>query len=241
MFALLAARVYATTVLFRSRSAWLAMAVLTSAAVAIPLGQGNPGQAFPMIARELTLGFLMPLLAMLFGTAVIREDIERGTLGYWLTRPIHRRTYLLARFAVAWAAVFALTAVGLVLDALVLAAPPSQFMSALAAGVGGSLAYTAFFTALGALVKRPFVVGVVAMLFVDAPVSQLPMAARYFTIRGHVENLGDISWIPPQFMSALLDAPSAIYSVAVLAGVSGAALVLALLKFQQSEFTGAET
>ncbi|MBT9561138.1 MAG: ABC transporter permease subunit [Myxococcales bacterium] len=241
MFAILAARVYAQTVVFRSRSAWLAIAVLVSAAVAIPLGQGNPGKAFPMIARELTLGFLMPLFAMLFGTAVIREDIERGTLGYWLTRPIHRRTYLLSRFGVAWAAVFTLTAVGIVLDSIVLAAPTSQLLTVLLATAGGSLAYTAFFTALGALVKRPFVVGVVAMLFIDAPVSQLPMAARYLTIRGHVENLGDISWIPPQFMSALLDAPSPIYSAAVLAGVAGAALALALLKFQRSEFTGAET
>jgi hypothetical protein len=78
--------------------------VLFPAAVAVVLriaahGAFDPASAYNSLEALVVYGFLLVILAVVFGTGVISQEIEQKTIGYLLTRPLPRWRILLAKFA----------------------------------------------------------------------------------------------------------------------------------------------
>jgi len=71
------------------------------------------------LASLLVFGFVLPILAVVFGTGVISQEMEQRTIVYLLTRPVARWRILLAKFAAAWLVICATTALATVLLAVV--------------------------------------------------------------------------------------------------------------------------
>lgn len=235
----LIAKVFLDTAVFRTRSVWLAIfVVLDFIVVFAAMAKMGHENAFRGVTRDLVLGFILPITAMLMGTAVIREEVERGTLGYWITRPVARMRFALVRFITASLTV-AVIVCGVYFGNSVLLSG-ENLVQGLLAVLLGSLAYTAFFSVIGVWLKRPFIVGTIAILLVDYPVSQLPMSARFFTIRAHVEN---VSGLQADFGRRLMQflAPLDVgTSILVLSVITAVGAWLTTLVFKRLEFTGSE-
>ena len=112
-----------------------------------------------------TLGIrtILPLVALVVGTASIGSEIEDGTLLYQLIKPIPRWQTALAKVAVAVGVTVVLAVPPLILTGLLTAGigPASLGVTlgfALAAMAGGA-AYAVAFTALGALTTRALIAG----------------------------------------------------------------------------------
>ncbi len=54
------------------------------------------------LASLLVFGFVLPILAVVFGTGVIAQEMEQKTIVYLLTRPVPRWRILFAKFVAAW-------------------------------------------------------------------------------------------------------------------------------------------
>lgn len=74
------------------------------------------------LASLLVFGFVLPILAVVFGTGVVSQEMEQKTIVYLLTRPVARWRILLTKFAAAWLIV----AVTAIFATLLLAAATHQ-------------------------------------------------------------------------------------------------------------------
>ena len=54
------------------------------------------------LAALLVFGFVLPILAVVFGTGVIMQELEQKTIVYLLSRPVPRWRILFAKFLAAW-------------------------------------------------------------------------------------------------------------------------------------------
>ena len=115
----------------------------------------------------LILWVIVPILGVLYGTALIADEVDDKTITYLFSRPVRRSAVLLGKYAA-----YLVCTVMVVLPAVVivyfLVVPfrdvPGTFRS-LAIDVGllalGLAAYGAVFALVGALLRKPVVVGLV--------------------------------------------------------------------------------
>jgi len=136
-----------------------------------------------------TLGIrtILPLVALVVGTASIGSEIEDGTLLYQLIKPIPRWQTALAKVAVAVGVTVVLAVPPLILTGLLTAGigPASLGVTlgfALAAMAGGA-AYAVAFTALGALTTRALIAGLAYTLLWEGVLSGLLEGTRFLSIR----------------------------------------------------------
>lgn len=194
------------------------------------------------VTNELVIGFVLPFVALFYGVAVVRDEMEGGTLPYLLTRPIPRHVVYGARLGAALGAALAIV-VGLTgVHALILGATPTgdQLTRLLVALSLGCLAYGGLFSALGAVFQRPFLIGLFALLMVDAPLSRLPMVVRHITIRANLANIAGLSE-EPEGLAKLIDTTVDVgSSYMIILGVLVVALVVGFWAFERREFHGEE-
>jgi ABC-type transport system involved in multi-copper enzyme maturation permease subunit len=74
------------------------------------------------LASLLVFGFVLPILAVVFGTGAITQEMEQKTIVYLLTRPVPRWRILIAKYLAVWISISATS----VLAVLVLAAVTYQ-------------------------------------------------------------------------------------------------------------------
>jgi len=133
----------------------------------------------------LCVQMLTPVLALIFGSAVVAEEIEDRTLSYLFSRPIPRSAVLVGR----WLAALAVLVVFLggaaawtafALDSGFPEAPAGGSFAALFAPlaqamlVGGAV-YSLAFAALGAIVKWPMIIGLGYFFAFELMLANLPM------------------------------------------------------------------
>jgi ABC-2 type transport system permease protein len=131
------------------------------------------------------LGFTLalPLVALLAATAVLGPEVDDGSIVYLLAKPVSRHVIALSKYVVAWAATMALGALPLLLAGLVL--DRSDPRQALAWGIGGALAgtaYTALFVALAALTRHAVVLGLLFVLLWEGVLGNLFAGVRWVAV-----------------------------------------------------------
>lgn len=141
--------------LFAKRRAWLALGLsLVPMLVALVFrllvtdARGSSGDFLIGLARDLVIGALLPLTAVLFGTTAFGGDIEDGTLLYLLLKPVARWRVVLWKYVVAVACTAAVMIPAVLLPWLVVRGPdlPIQVPLSLLAGLGvGCALYCAGF------------------------------------------------------------------------------------------------
>jgi ABC-2 type transport system permease protein len=151
----------------------------------IRLGGGRADAAG--ILDTLGIRTVLPLVALVIGTAVIGSEVEDGTLVYLLVKPIARWTTALAKLLVAAGLTIALTVPPLVLTGILVGGTGGDslgitFGFALAAIAGGA-AYAVAFAALGAVTSRALVVGLVYTLLWEGVLAGLLEGTRFLSIR----------------------------------------------------------
>jgi ABC-2 type transport system permease protein len=196
--------------------------VLVAVALRIGVDPIERPRAASVLLDTFGIATLMPLVALLFGTATIGAELEEGTAIYLLAKPIPRWIILITKLVLACACSILLTCVPVLLSGLVAGGTQNGLVLAFAlAAAVGSIIYCAVFVALSLITGRALVFGLGYVLIWEGVLAGLFPGTQTFSVRQQTLAIAD----------ALTDVPSAIFSAPLPFGtalvVGGLVLVLA--------------
>ncbi len=229
-------------------SALLALGpIVLSALVAFFLGD-REGVPVPQMTWMLIAQGVTPLLALMFGSAVISEEVSDRTITYLFTRPIPRSAVFIGRWLANFAIVSALLTIStfgsmFVLRAYLDGASYAESAWAMTETVIlGAATYSALFAGLGALVKHPVIVGLAytfcfEFLLVNAPIpGNSQHMSLQFHLRSFIANSGADAWQGLDlFASNTLIARGdafAVHAVVLLISLVGGSLLISRRQFE---------
>ena len=130
------------------------------------------------------------LLACVFGTSVVSQEMEQQTIVYLLTRPVPRWRILLAKFLATLLAT--ILAVWLASLLLALGVRGLHHWGQLSLGHDllflalGSLAYVGFFLLLGTLLHRPLLFGLLYVFGIESWLPNLPGSFKMLSLMAYL-------------------------------------------------------
>lgn len=137
------------------------------------------------VLDALVVRFVMPLLALIVGTAVIGSEIDDGTAVYLMVKPIARWRIVLSKALVAAGLTAALVVPSVILTGILLGrgdALTTIVGFGVACLVGGS-AYAVAFLALSVFTTRAFLVGLAYVLIWEGVLAGLLEGTKFLSIR----------------------------------------------------------
>ena len=217
----------------------LLLAALLLAVAVIYRLTGSEGQRAEIFTSRLLSDFglatLMPLVALLLGTATLGAEIEDGTAIYLLAKPISRATILFTKLAIAAVGSVLLTALPIFLAGAITGAGLDNGIAlafAVAAAVG-SLIYCAIFVALSLVTGRALIFGLLYVLVWEGLLAGLFAGTRTFSVRQQSLAIADaLTEAPARVLSAQLDLTTAIVIGGVLLGGATAIAIRRLRRFE---------
>ena len=171
----------------------LALAFLSSAQFA-----ESGFNVFTKMAREAHINVLAPLLALFFATMIVGEDVESRTIPLMLTRPMPRSAWVLGRFTAYLSVTSVILGTSLFLTFAASTAladlafdrnglwrlAAHEFAMVMALMANGALALM-----LGALTRRPIIIGVVVLYGWQRLALLVPGIVDFMTIMKYTNEL----------------------------------------------------
>ena len=159
-------------------------------------GRPVPGFAiFGVMIWSLYLFFIVPVLGVFYGTALMADEVEDKTITYLFTRPVSRGAVLVGKY-LAYLACTVLVVLPSVMIVYFLLVPFSQLPSTfgnLVTDLGllalGLAVYGALFAFVGAFFKRPLLIGLVYAFGFQQLAMALPGSLKQFTIAFYINGL----------------------------------------------------
>ncbi|MCK9485999.1 MAG: ABC transporter permease [Dehalococcoidia bacterium] len=179
----------------------------------------NPDFAAGIMAHFI-VALVLPLTALVVGTAALGQELEDGTIVYLVAKPLPRWQVVLAKIGAAWIVTATLIASSVLLVGLVLFVGQegaSQVPAFMVAVVLGALGYTALFVALSIRFSRALIIGLAYVFVWESLLSQFIAGVRFLSVGSYTVSIAD----------ALADSPSRLVDGA-LSGVNAAVLLAAL-------------
>jgi ABC-2 type transport system permease protein len=208
---------------------------------------GEIAAVFTEILMVFFLQFYIIILALFYGTSVVAEEVENRTLSYLVTRPLPKAAIVLGKYGAYTLLMFAMVAVSLTLSYLIVNAdglPAATQALTLGRYLGvlglGILAYTAFFTFLGAVLKRAIIVGLVFGFGWENIIQYFPGSTQKFSVVHYLKSL--LPYRPASGVGRLtlllfrLEPTAPLAAVLMLAAVAAAFLALACWAFRTKEY-----
>ena len=212
--------------------------LLVGVAAISRLSELPEGEALEFTGRLLAnfgLAVLLPLVAVIIGTATIGSELEDGTVVYLLAKPIPRLLIVAVKAVMAWLLVVLLVSPAMLLAGLVGTGGDAGLGVAYAiAAIVGALEYTAVFLALSLVTSRALVIGLAYVVIWEGVIAGLFAGTRIFSIRQHALAIGDALG-GEGAVPAELAAGTALV-IAVVVAVT--AFVLAVRRLQAVELRG---
>jgi ABC-2 type transport system permease protein len=153
------------------------------------LSDPSPDQALEVtreLLRSLAIGVLLPLVAVIVGTAVIGSELDDGTIVYLLARPVARWRIVTVKLLVAWLVVTLLVAPATLVAGLIGQDDPALAIGFAVATVVGALEYTAVFVALSLITSRALIIGLAYVVIWEGVVAGLFAGTRSLSVSQHV-------------------------------------------------------
>lgn len=210
-------------------------------------GHFEPELAYNTICAELIFGFILVVLAVVFGTSVVAQEVEQKTIVYLLTHAVPRWRILLVKFLAALLAIV----VAVWIASLFLAIctfgigqlAQSRLGRDLVVLVVGGLAYGSLFLLLSTLVARPLIYGLLFAFGWETWVPNLPGDFQRLSLMTYLRVLAP----HPQPQSDTVDLSSLLASLnptsiamplawKVLVVVVAICLAAAIFTFSQREY-----
>jgi len=209
---------------------------------------GDIAAVFTEILMVFFLQFYIVILALFYGTSVTAEEVEGRTLSYLITRPIPKPAIVLGKYGAYTLLMFVMVAVSLALSFFImnvarLSQPAlyAKFLHYLGVLGLGILAYTAFFTFLGAFLRRAIIVGLIFGIGWENVIQYFPGSTQRFSIVHYLKSL-----LPYRPMAGggrgvalllfRLEPTAPLVAVLALAALAGAFLALACWLFRMKEY-----
>ena len=151
---------------------------------------GAPSDAESLdVTRQLLgdfgLAVLLPLVAVIVGTAAIGSELDDGTIVYLLAKPIPRRLIVLVKLVVAWLVVVLLVTPAIAVAGLIGHPDVSMAIGYAGAATFAALEYTAVFLALSLVTSRALIVGLAYVVVWEGVVAGLFAGTRVLSVRQH--------------------------------------------------------
>jgi ABC-2 type transport system permease protein len=202
---------------------------------------------FGMIIWVLYLRFIVPVLGVFYGTSLMADEIEDKTITYLFTRPVRRGAVLLGKY-ISYLVCTSLVVLPSVMIVYFLLMPFRQIgagFGALLTDLGllaiGLATYGALFALVGAVLKRPLVVGLIFAFGWEQVAMVMPGYLRRFTIAYYLQALvphamptegGVVSLL----QSVFAEAPSLGTSLFWLVVIAATSLFLAARTVERREY-----
>lgn len=203
---------------------------------------------FGLMIWLLYVRFIVPVLGVFYGTALIADEVEDRTITYLFTRPIRRAAVVLGKYLAYVACTVLLVLPSAVLVFLLIVPMGGGSLGAefpgLLKDLGmlalGLAAYGAVFAWVGARLKRPLVAGLVFGLGWEPAILLFPGYLKRLTVAYYLQALVPHSMPADASIGALLqafaDVPGVASSLAVLAAVTALALWAAARTVETREY-----
>jgi ABC-2 type transport system permease protein len=212
-------------------------------------GRMLPGPAiFGGMIWLMYLRFIVPILAVYYGTSLIADEVEDKTITYLFTRPIPRGAVMTGKFLayLVCTVMVVLPSVMLVYFLVVpmgggsIASTFPDLLKDLALLALGLMAYGALSAWVGARFKRPMVMGLVFVFGWEQAVLIIPGYMRRFTVAWYLQSLVPHA-MPSDGIASLLqsvfrDNPTLPAAVAALFAIAGVFLFLAIRVVERREY-----
>ena len=198
------------------------------------------GALFGMIIWLLYIRFIVPVLGVFYGTALIADEVDDKTITYLFTRPIPRSAVLLGKYLA-----YLVCTVLLVLPSVMLV---YFFVVPLTGSIGDSFpslledlamlavglaAYGAVFALVGARLKRPLVIGLVYAFGWEPAVLLFPGYLKRLTVGYYLQALVPHAMPNDSAVSILMQAFREVPSL--LASLTALAVITAVTLWQAGE------
>lgn len=227
----------------------LAIRVATTLNLGPPRGPRPGGPVlFGLMVWLLYIRFIVPVLGVFYGTALVADEVDDKTITYLFVRPIQRASIVLGKFMAYWLCTLLLVLPSLTLVYLLIVPIRGGTLGAsfpsLLADLGmlavGLAAYGAVFAFVGARLKRPLVVGLVFAFGWEPGVLLFPGYLKRATVGYYLQALVPHAMPNDSAVSVLLrvvsDVPSVGISLMSLAVVTAVALWAACRTMSQREY-----
>ena len=208
---------------------------------------GGPS-IFGMMIWLLYVRFIVPVLGVFYGTALIADEVDDKTITYLFTRPIPRGSVLLGKYF-AYLGCTVLLILPTVMMVFFLIVPLGggsigQAVPSLLTDLGmialGLAAYGAVFALVGARLKRPLVVGLVFAFGWEPTILLVPGYLKQLTVAYYVQALVPHAMPQDSTLGSILqvfsDVPPVAASLAALAVITAGALWLAARTVETREY-----
>lgn len=227
------------------RTLFLVLLALVPLAAALIFRIGNaevtPQEfAADVVLNNLIVQGLLPLTALIFGTAALGNEIEDGTIAYLLSKPIERWRIVAGKLLAAWVATTALVLASAIASGVVVLAGESEMRIVAGFGIAlvvGSLAYSAFFILLSLVTSRALFAGLGYAFIWEGVVTNFAPGVQRLSIREFTLGIADfISDTSRAYFEADLGFT---YSVILMVIVCAGAAALAVRRLSRFEFSDA--
>jgi ABC-2 type transport system permease protein len=185
----------------------------------------------------LVIRIILPLIALVFGTAAMGSELEDGTAVHILTKPISRSTVVLAKVAVAGSLTAALVVPSTAITVLLLSGPGASSGAVVALSVGtlvGSFVYAAIFVALGIVTSRGLILGLGYALIWEGVLAGLLPGSQVFSVREYVRGIASV--LSPGVLESVVGSSGFLYAAIAL----GVALALGAYRLARFEVRGGD-
>ncbi len=186
----------------------------------------------------LVIRVVLPLVALVFGTAALGSELEDGTAVHLLTKPIRRSTIALAKIAVAGTLTAAMlvpsTAIaGILFTRSGADAVPTTLALSLGVLVGSYL-YVAIFVALSVVTSRGLLIGLGYALIWEGILAGLLPGSQVFSVREYVRGIAHL--VSPSAVQSIVGDGAVVYAaVALVAAAAIASVRLAVYEVRGSD------
>jgi ABC-2 type transport system permease protein len=179
--------------LFARRRLWFAIAFSLAPVVftlvfrvLVDDGPSSETTFFNALIREIVIGTLLPLAALVFGTTAFGGEVDDGTLLYLLVKPIQRWQVLASKLVVSVLSTLAVVIPAILLPWLVLSGHDITVRVAESYFAGAAIAallYSAAFLALGLANRRSLVIGLLYVVSFEGIMSRSLPGFKSLSIR----------------------------------------------------------
>lgn len=187
----------------------------------------------------LVLSFLLPVISMIYGASLIRNDIDDRSITPVITAPLDRRvSYLGYYVTLVLAAAVILLLVNLVgwssyfLQTAIDGDAVNILLSYSAVLVLGVAVYSSLFLALGVVLKQPIYVGLIYAFVWEGFVGSVPGAISHYTLMHQLKVIASSLLNEGSLVGVTGDASGAFLALAV---VTVTLLVLGAVAFREKE------
>ena len=217
----------------------LSVVPILMAVVFVAAGESDVDGFASSVLDVFSVTMLLPIVAVLFGTAAFGAEIEDGTIVYLLAKPISRWVVIVGKLIGATALTALLTMVSVSIAGLIALVPQGEHGMAaligfLAAMAVGSVCYVSFFMALSLFTRRALMIGIFYFLIWEGLLSSLLAGIANFSIRQYSLGVAT-AFFPMSGQEARLTPGTALPLAAILVVV---ALTLATRRLMRFELSG---